>query len=64
MKPELMISVFTNKLESMSILEKCGGEMVNKIHILCHEPCLVVFLQKKLSSLVRASHKVAAILGQ
>jgi hypothetical protein len=39
----VMISLSTNKLEVMSVLEKCGGEMVNEIYILCYEPCLVVF---------------------
>lgn len=46
-KPEIIISLFTNKLEGMSVLEKCGGERVNEIYILCHEPCLLVFLKKK-----------------
>jgi hypothetical protein len=40
-KPEVMILLFTNKLEGMSVLAKCGGEMVNEIYILCHETCLV-----------------------
>jgi hypothetical protein len=50
----------------MSVLEKCGGEMVNEIYILCYEPCLVVFSFWKIKTQrsIWALQKVATVLDQ